>query len=361
MVRVIFGVTQCSPKCNASTTLPRLTYLLSFAKGDIVRGLSLVGFLLYASVPMQSGLDRVCTTINVMIRCIGLMSLCRVVPVMGPLIFAVVRSFFPMQGMFLLMTMVFATFSFAFIIFKDKDRSIGFVLLYVYQALFLSDGDASEAISGVDLAHEQTLDFGVQLFTGGGEESILTLSVAVTILGSSIFSLVLLNLTVGMYTKFYEQMESRAELMFHQHRAKRCVSFMLRPAWFVAQRIRKDGRIPQAWARTHLLLAAGTILVLCLLSLLWQDSAILCACLLVCTAVLLEAALVYNIADIDERNHYLWISYRTDFDGGGEEVGDTQQEMRLLRHQFDEDRSAHRKELAETRKLMSALIAKLPG
>merc|ERR1740121_1017570 len=112
-----------------------------------------------------------------MTRCIGLMSLCRAVPIMGPLIFAVVRSFFPMQGMFLLMTMVFAMFSAAFIIFKDKDRSIGFVLIYLYQALFLSDGDAADAISGLDLAHEQTLDFGVQLSPGGSEESILTFSV----------------------------------------------------------------------------------------------------------------------------------------------------------------------------------------
>jgi len=387
-LRLVTGVLVCK-KC---TGLKWMTFLGAFAIGDIIRFILLATFMMAAKLPVDTGVERVLVTLNVLLRCVGLMSLCRVVPELGPLIMAVMRSFLPMRGMIIFMFAVFGTFAFAFLIFRDANRGTVFVLLYLYQALFLAERDAAESISGLDLAHQQTLDLGVQMFTGNGDESILMLSVAVTVAGSSLFSLVLLNLTIGMYTKFYEQMVNKASQLFFQHRAKRCVSFMLRPGWRLALVLRgmASSSSHGAWARRHIVLLACASLFFALLSLLYETGAslgafaqlvqadergepfdeadlgvgiekvILPACLFLSAALLFDAAWCYGVADVCQRNDYLWISYRTDlgFESG---TDGEQQELKHLRCQLEEERIAYKRELADMRRQLQALLDKFPS
>ena len=67
------------------------------------------------------------------------------------------------------------------------------VLLNLYQALFLTDSDGAESISGMDIGHQQTLDFGVEMYTGGGNSWLLTATTACMLFATSSFSLVLLT------------------------------------------------------------------------------------------------------------------------------------------------------------------------
>ncbi len=69
------------------------------------------------------------------------------------------------------------------------------VLLNLYQALFLTDSDGAEGISGIDIGHQQTLDFGVEMYTGGGNDWLLAATSACMLFATSTFSLVLLRLS----------------------------------------------------------------------------------------------------------------------------------------------------------------------
>ena len=133
------------------------------------------------------------------------------------------------------------------------------VLLNLYQALFLTDSDGAESISGIDIGHQQTLDFGVEMYTGDGSELLLTVTTSLMLFATSIFSLVLLsrgsrwycrssfllkfsvsivvisvswqrfpsiiciilsilavrNLTIGMYTKYYELQDCWDMFRYH--------------------------------------------------------------------------------------------------------------------------------------------------
>ena len=160
--------------------------------------------------------------------------------------------------------MMFVTFALTFLTLKDEDRSATYalwlqahtvvmlqepgpdkVLLNLYQALFLTDSDGAESISGIDIGHQQSADFGFEMYTGDGSELLLTATTMIMLFATSIFSLVLLshgckllhalhsmgcackrqlrhstrvvdpletavsilnmrNLTIGMYTKYYE-------------------------------------------------------------------------------------------------------------------------------------------------------------
>merc|ERR1712048_1097891 len=100
----------------------------------------------------------------------------------------------------------------------------------LYRALFLGDDDGAQAVSGFDIAKEQTLDFNTEMYTGGGDPWLLNASAFLMLIASLIFSVVLLNLIVGMYTKYYEEMQPFAHLLMQQRRAKHCVFFMLRPS-----------------------------------------------------------------------------------------------------------------------------------
>ena len=122
--------------------------------------------------------------------------------------------------------MMFFTFAFTFLTMKDDDRSISYVawteclkleavtrgvksftfctpeldpklpevLLNLYQALSLTDSDGAEGISGIDIGHhQQTADFGFEMYTGGGKMWLLPATTLCMLFATSIFSLVLLS------------------------------------------------------------------------------------------------------------------------------------------------------------------------
>ena len=67
------------------------------------------------------------------------------------------------------------------------------VLLNLFQALFLTDSDGAESISGIDIGHQQTLDFGIEMYTGDGSHLLLIVTTVIMLFATSIFSLVLLS------------------------------------------------------------------------------------------------------------------------------------------------------------------------
>ena len=67
------------------------------------------------------------------------------------------------------------------------------VLLNLFQALFLTDSDGAESISGLDIGHQQTLDFGIEMYTGDGSHLLLIVTTVIMLFATSIFSLVLLS------------------------------------------------------------------------------------------------------------------------------------------------------------------------
>eukprot|EP00930_Biecheleria_cincta_P063724 TRINITY_DN4924_c0_g1_i1.p1 TRINITY_DN4924_c0_g1~~TRINITY_DN4924_c0_g1_i1.p1 ORF type:complete len:557 (+),score=69.09 TRINITY_DN4924_c0_g1_i1:84-1673(+) len=325
--------------------LPTLKYFSSFLLFDVISWLALLT-LCKASQRPQTGQEKVCVAVNILLRSLDVISTLRVLPVVGPMMIAVLQSFAPMQGMFMIMGMMFLTFAFTFLSIKDPGRSNAYVLLNLYQALFLTDSDGAEAISGIDLGHEQTLDFGVEMYSGEGSSWLLGASSYIMVFATSTFSLVLLNLTIGMYSKYYEQMEPFANLAFQQYRARLSVSFMLRP------------KLPARWLRYSTSLKASRLLSLAaipffctLVFAMKQNLSIIGSAALAALLLVRQAALLTHISDIDGLHHYLWVSYRTDFN---EQFFNTQGgEIEGLKNML----STQREEIAE----LKGEVAKLSG
>jgi len=289
--------------------------------------------------------------INVFSRCFGLMFTLRVVPVLGPLVIAVLHSFIPMRGMFLFMAMVFATFASVFVIFKDANRSIGFVLAYVYQALVLADRDSAQTISGLDVAHEQLADFNMELFNGGKDEWILLPSAGVALFASSAFSLVLLNLTVGMYTNFYEEMAPMAALVFQQRRARQALAIMLQPPWQLAL-ASLEGGIERKYI--YVALALSSLGYVCAIA------ANLCmgvsGLFLAVAAQLGQTCLALQDTNLGGRNDFLWVSRRMDnADDAPKEKSEN--DLSLLRSEVNQMRTM----LISNRAALSRLVKAVEG
>ncbi|CAE7832757.1 unnamed protein product [Symbiodinium sp. CCMP2592] len=206
--------------------------------------------------------------------------------------------------------MMFVTFALTFLTLKDEDRSSGYVLLNLFQALFLTDSDGAESISGIDIGHQQTLDFGIEMYTGDGSHLLLIVTTVIMLFATSIFSLVLLNLTIGMYTKFYELQEPLARLGLQQCRARLCVRFALRPS------------VPRTWlagmslegSKWKTCLCALPFVVIFLASAIFESWNVYSGGLCLCAVLLIfQAALLINVDDLDSRHRYLWVSYRSDY------------------------------------------------
>merc|ERR1712226_871390 len=97
-------------------------------------------------IPEETGTGKVVLAVIVLIRGVNIILTFKPVPLIGPLIIAVIHSFVPMIGMFLFMIMVLLLVLASFLIVKDEDRSIFFVFVYVYQLLFLTERDAAESV-----------------------------------------------------------------------------------------------------------------------------------------------------------------------------------------------------------------------
>merc|ERR1712012_1180621 len=112
------------------------------------------------------------------------------------------------------------------------------------------------------------------------------------LLGMSIFSLVLLSLTIGMYTNYYEQMEPFAMLIFQQRRTKKCVYFMLKPAWQVAVGVQNVMKVSQAQCRLSATLGAWTLLMTYGFAVLFRMNVFINTVLLAAVAHLCQVALL---------------------------------------------------------------------
>lgn len=311
--------------CRRRAEVPHRTYLY-FVSFTVVNWCALL-ILALTEYPIKTPRAKVLAAGNILLRCCWIVLEFRVVPVVGPLIIAVLQSFAPMIGMFAFMGMMFVTFAFTFLTMKDDNRSITYVLLNLYQALFLTDSDGAESISGMDIGHQQTLDFGAEMYTGGGNSWLLTATTACMLFATSSFSLVLLNLTIGMYTKFYEMQEPLARLGFQQCRARISVMFMLRPALpasFLAK-IGAAGYTASAarWAVSILALPFFllSLLVVFVLEPAYHaydahdhmHASILAGFCLSISLLILQSALLISNSDLDQRHRFLWVSYRSDY------------------------------------------------
>ena len=309
--------------CRGRAEVPHRTYLY-FVCFTMVNWLALL-ILANTEYPVTSPQAKVLAAGNILLRCFWIVLEFRVVPVVGPLIIAVLQSFQPMIGMFSFMGMMFVTFAFTFLTMKDDDRSTSYVLLNLYQALFLTDSDGAEGISGIDIGHQQTLDFGVEMYTGGGNGWLLAATSACMLFATSTFSLVLLNLTIGMYTKFYEMQEPLARLAFQQCRARISVTFMLRPS-LPQSWLAKIGEVGYgaSWARWALWANALPFLVMHLVVVfviapqkrrqgIDIDGSIPAGFFLSIFLLAIQASLLIHNNDLDQRHRFLWVSYRSDY------------------------------------------------
>lgn len=307
--------------CRHCADIPKMTYVYNFAIFTVVNWFALI-ILATTKYPVNTPEAKVLAAVNILLRCFWIVLEFRVVPVVGPLIIAVLQSFAPMIGMFTFMGMMFVTFAFTFLTMKDDDRSVAYVLLNLYQALFLTDSDGAEGISGMDIGHQQTLDFGVEMYTGGGNQWLLQATTACMLFATSTFSLVLLNLTIGMYTKFYEMQEPLARLAFQQCRARTSVILMLRPT-LPSSLLAFMGRagFSPSKARWACGLAGLPFFILTLVVVFWLpvqreaafSSGSVAGFFLSVGLLILQASLLIDLSDLDNRHRYLWVSYRSDY------------------------------------------------
>lgn len=286
----------------------QIKFLKKFAVRDLanIAGLSLLllGVAIIPDDAVDLGFAKVVIASNTLIQCFSMMGMLSVSSTVGPLILAVVHSFAPMRGMLILMGMLFATFASAFIILRDPDRSVYFVLIYLFQGLVLADRGTEQTISGLDIAREQTLDFSRQLFVGGEDAWVLHFTLLVAVGASCVFSLVLLDLTIGMYTKFYDQIQPEAGKLVRQARLKRCVSVMMQPAFNICQL-----GLVSRWSFQLLLCVTLAIYVLSVS----LDCGIVSCLALPMATLLVRVLIMYDTADIGERNHYLWMTFPADY------------------------------------------------
>ncbi|CAE7357353.1 unnamed protein product [Symbiodinium microadriaticum] len=295
--------------CERMTDIPRMKYVWHFDAFTFINWFALLGLFLLGDI-VGTPRAKVLLALNLLLRCLAIISELRANPLVGPLIIAVIQSFAPITPMFTFMGMMFVTFALTFLTLKDEDRSPGYVLLNLFQALFLTDSDGAESISGLDIGHQQTLDFGIEMYTGDGSHLLLIVTTVIMLFATSIFSLVLLNLTIGMYTKFYELQEPLARLGLQQCRARLCVRFALRPSvprtWLAGMSLEGS-----KWKTCLFALPFVVIFLASAIFELWSvysGGLCLCAVLLIC-----QAALLINVDDLDSRHRYLWVCYRSDY------------------------------------------------
>ena len=351
---LVYGFAFC--RC---AEIPKMTYVYNFAIFTMVNWLALIVLVLaMTKYPVNTPEAKVLAAVNLLLRCFWMILEVRVFPVVGPLIIAVLQSFAPMIGMFAFMGMMFFTFALTFLIMKDDERSIPYVLLNLYQALLLTDGNGAQAISGMDIGHEQSLDIGVEMYTGGGNQWLLQATTICMLFATSSFSLVLLNLTIGMYTKFYEEKEQLAKLAFQQCRARASVILMLRPT-LPSSLLAFMGRagFSPSKARWACGLAALPFFILSLVLVFWHSNPIpeatffsisLAGFFLSVALLVLQASLLIDISDLDHRHRYLWVSYRSDYSDHFEMNQDL--ELSALKSELCGEVSRQRDEIARLSK-----------
>jgi len=295
--------------CRKTTELPRMKFILNFCKGQIVYTIG-CAFVARVNMPLRTGPDKVVVAMCIIIVSYSVVSMMKTIRGFGQLIIAVTHSFAPMYDMFLFIFFFFVMFLCAFTTMKDSERSNYYEFLYLYRALFLGDVDGAQAVSGFDIADEQTLDFNTEMYTGGGDPWLLNTSAILMLAATLIFSVVFLNLIVGMYTKYYEEMQPFAHLLFQQRRAKHCVFFMLRPCLPLNLHDKYGIRPYQAAMGGALLLCFACVIDIMLTK---EVTAVPGALILTAGVLLIQSSLLLNTQHADGSNRYLWVSARSDY------------------------------------------------
>mmetsp|Transcript_53638 Transcript_53638/g.96745 ORF Transcript_53638/g.96745 Transcript_53638/m.96745 type:complete len:224 (+) Transcript_53638:26-697(+) len=171
----------------------------------------------------------------------------------------------------------------------------------------MTDSAGAESISGMDLANKASNEL---VRDSAGLQFATTL---VMLLGISMFSLVLLNLTIGMYAKYYELQEPVAHMELQQYRASFSVRILLRPAW-----LRDCFRHERSTSRAAVVCLLGSVVVLGT----YQKAELQAMQVLFpyvpgaglgLLLLAIQDFLLINDEARDGRHRYLWVCYRSDY------------------------------------------------
>jgi len=287
------------------------TYLFNFALNQHGGTALLIFFAVYLFDENQDLVVRyepkvkVLLAVNLFWRFLNVLMMFRAWRGIGEIILAVMLSFIPLRYMLVLIASMFFVFSVVFVTLNEGVVEPQGVLRWLYIALFFGEGDGIEDISGFGSGWlDDAKDQGHWLQAG---------SILFMVLGGVIFSVILLNLIIAMYSNYYEEMVPMANLHFHKNRAHTMVRALLQPG-FPRWLLRRA--IPNSHHRHAQILAAGVSI--CCFLLFWvliffrlvRFSAVALAFSgWLCQAALRQAYWKHN----RPAPHYLWVCYRDDF------------------------------------------------
>jgi len=150
---------------------------------------------------------------NFCLRWARLMYMGRSQRVWGPKIVCIVKSFQPMFEMMLVALVLFSGFGGALLL-MNEEKSAGFVVLGLFKALFLGDGDSFNQLHelrGADVP-------------GAFPAMLITVACMV-------FTICVLPLLIAIYSNEYNKKEELSSQLFVQERAAMCFECLLHPRW----------------------------------------------------------------------------------------------------------------------------------
>mmetsp|Transcript_72567 Transcript_72567/g.235802 ORF Transcript_72567/g.235802 Transcript_72567/m.235802 type:complete len:1050 (+) Transcript_72567:114-3263(+) len=253
--------------------------------------------------------------VNVMFGFSHLTYMLRMLDGMGKGILAIWETFFSgtIQQMLLICSMVFVNFFLAFIMLA-KDRDPTEVFLQLYRGFFFGDGGALDAL-GLDVSGDE---YGrVQL-----GPIMVNMNRVLALMGTSFFTVIILNLIIAIYSNEYDKIKRDAELLFMKHRLRMSCDFVL-------SHRKLSGPTPR-WL-SLLVLPATLVLTADLFCaqpwLPWSRALSRKACLTAASLLLAVAQLIVQMVvlqgmgqhdDVHLQVHegeprFLWICHRSDF------------------------------------------------
>jgi len=158
--------------------------------------------------------------INVMIGFFHLTYMLRLLDGMGKGILAIWETFFSrtIQNMLFICGMFFVNFFLAFIMLA-KDRDPTEVFLQLYRGFFFGDGGALDVL-GLDVSGDKY----ARLLLG---PMAVGMNRVLALLGTSFFTVIILNLMIAIYSTEYEKFTRDAELLFLKHRLRISCDFVV--------------------------------------------------------------------------------------------------------------------------------------
>lgn len=167
---------------------------------------------------------------NFFLRWVRIMYMLRSHPKVGPNIVCLLKSFLPMWEMMLVAFVLFGGFGIACLLLNDGDVENSNIIINLFKALLLGDGDAFNKVRDLKGGDED-----------GGFVSMLV------VIASIAFAVCVLNLFTAIYSNEYNQkVEVSAELFFKE-RANMCFECLLLPPWPVFFELSK--KQSEKWAK----------------------------------------------------------------------------------------------------------------